>query len=152
MKNIIKDFVSEFSFFGSLPFYVFISIFVLLLGETNLFYLLAVGLFFCYFFAISIRLFYFKSRPKAVKYKNVIGKIIASSFPSVHSWQIAMLTIFFTFYYSSLIFLILFGLLSLMVFFSRYHLKKHFVSDIVFGALFGVVESLTVLLIWYKGF
>ena len=152
MKNIIRDFISEFSFFGSLPFYVFISVFILLIGEINLFYLLTAGLFFCYFFAILIRTSHFKSRPKKVHYKGLIGKIISSSFPSVHSWQIAMLTIFFTFYYFSPAFLILFGVLSLIVFFSRYYLKKHFVNDIVFGALFGVVESLAILLIWYKGF
>jgi membrane-associated phospholipid phosphatase len=47
--------------------------------------LLCVALVCSYVFGSLIKLFYFKPRPKEQAYKNLLQKIDASSFPSVHT-------------------------------------------------------------------
>jgi undecaprenyl-diphosphatase len=144
-SDIMHSILRDLSAFGALPFYLFISLFLLILGEIKLFWVLFIGLLLSYFFAFSIRLFYFKNRPIKVKYHNILEKIDASSFPSLHSWRIALLWLVLCFYYSNLVFWVLFGVLALIVLFSRYYLKKHYFTDILFGAVFGLIEGIALI-------
>lgn len=82
--------------------------------------------------ASFIKLVYFKDRPEKMEYKNIIQRLLASSFPSIHSSRtfsifLYSLIIFWVFY--SVIFFIYFLLVAI----SRIVLKKHFLHDVVWG-------------------
>lgn len=147
-KKLKKHVVRDISAFGALPFYLFLSILVMLLGEIKLFLWLIIGLFLAYGITILIRAFYYKDRPIKENYKGFIEKIDASSFPSLHSLRVTLMFCFFGFYYKSLYLILLFFFMMLLVFFSRYYLKKHFKIDIISGFIFGVIESFIIIFLF----
>ncbi len=144
--KLFKEVIKAVSAFGTLPFYLFLSIFVLLLGETKLFIWLFVGLIFSYIIMVPIRLLYYKERPRKESYKNILEKIDASSFPSSHSLKITLIFCLASFYYASIYVAGLFFLLYFFVLFSRYYLKKHYLIDIAIGSLIGFLGSLLIIL------
>ena len=145
-SKLIKRIFKDISALGALPFYLFLSFFVLLLGEIKLFVWLMAGLFLSYFITAIIRIIYHKDRPKKIDYKNFLEKIDASSFPSLHSWKIIMLSTLTGFYYRSVYLTVLLLFLSFLFLFSRYYLKKHYIIDIIFGGLFGLIEAIGIIL------
>lgn len=146
-QKIFKKIIEDAGALGALPFYLFISIFVLIQNELKLFIWLLLGLVFSYFFIVLIRIFYHKDRPVREPYKNLLEKIDASSFPSLHSWRIAMISCLLIYYYMSLYLGIFLFIASIIVMFSRYYLKKHYITDIFFGGLFGIIESVLIILL-----
>lgn len=146
MNKLFEQAIKDISALGSLIFYLFISFFILILGDKQLFLWLIIGLFFSYILIIIIRTFYHKNRPSKQLYSNLIEKIDASSFPSHHSLRVTMLLCLLSFYYKSIYLAILLLTVSILVFYSRYYLKKHYVSDIIFGLLLGIIESIIIIL------
>jgi len=146
MSRLIKEFIEDATAFGSLSFFLFLIFLFLILGEVKLSIWLIWGLILSFVFIVIIKLFYFKERPKKKDYKNIIEKLDASSFPSLHSWRITMIFVFLSYYYKSFYLVILLGIIAILVFFSRKYLKKHYWIDIIFGALFGLIMSL--LIVW----
>lgn len=144
LKKSINNTIKEFSLFGSLPFYVFIVLFLFILGYRVLSIKLILGLIFSYFLVFLIRWIYFKDRPKKEKYNNFLEKIDASSFPSLHSMRAVVLSGLISLKLVSLNTLILFGFMMLCVFLSRWHIKKHYLADILFGAVFGLLIVLSI--------
>jgi len=85
-----------------------------------------------------VKYFFFKPRPKPMSYSNWYKKILASSFPSLHSARTFGLFLFSYFYtnlYVAFGFLLFWALIS----YSRVYLKKHFWIDICGGIVFSVV-------------
>lgn len=146
-SRLIKEFIEDFSAFGALPFYLFLIFFFLIINETKLAYWIIIGVIFSFIFIALIKLFYFKERPKKKEYSNILEKIEASSFPSLHSWRIIMLFVLISFYYKSVYMGIFLGIVAAIVLFSRNYLKKHYWIDIVFGAIFGLIEGLVI--VWF---
>jgi undecaprenyl-diphosphatase len=146
MLHLIKEFIEDSSAFGSLSFFLFLIFLFLILGEVKLGIWLILGFILSFAFVIIIRLFYFKERPQKKEYKNIIEKINASSFPSLHSWRIVMIFVFLSYYYNSIYLVIFLGIIAILVFFSRKYLKFHYWTDIIFGAIFGLIMSL--LIVW----
>lgn len=146
MSYLFKEFIEDVTVFGSLSFLIFLIFLFLILGEIQLSIWLFLGLVLSFVFIIIIKLFYFKERPEKKQYKNLIEKINASSFPSLHSWRIVMIFVFLSYYYKSFYLFVLLGIITILVFFSRKYLLKHYWVDIIFGALFGLIMSL--LIVW----
>lgn len=146
--KLIESFIDSFSFFGALPFYLFFSFFILFLGNLKLFIWLILGISFSYLFIMIIRLIYYKERPKIVEHKNILERIIASSFPSFHSCAITILSFLVCFYYKSTNLIVLFVIISFLVFFNRYHLRKHYLLDIIVGILLGFLVSGEIVLLF----
>jgi len=146
IKEVLDSGFRNLSAFGALPFYLFICLFMLITQDLKIFYWLMIGLVSAYFFAMIFRLMFFRERPKKKKYKNIFEKIDASSFPSLHSWRIAMITYFLGFYYNSIALIILFSIITLAVMFSRVYLRRHYISDVFFGALFGIISSVLIII------
>lgn len=77
-----------------------------------------------------IKLFFFKPRPKPMEYKNFVEKILAWSFPSLHSartFLLFLLALAFTNYYVAGAYFVFW----LMIAYSRINLQKHYYKDIV---------------------
>ena len=93
----------------------------------------------------TIKFFWHKPRPNAQIFVGGMEKIDAGSFPSIHAARIS-------FIYSSLIYLqyvqnqsivfaVVFILVILIVGYSRVFLKKHFITDVIAGYIFGGLIS-----------
>jgi undecaprenyl-diphosphatase len=140
-SHLIKEFIEECSAFGSLPFFLFLIFLFFILGEIQLSTWLVLGLILSFALVILIKLFYFKQRPQKKDYHNIIEKLDASTFPSLHSMRIVLILVFLSYYYKSVYLVFLLGIIACIVFYSRKYLKKHYWMDILFGALFGFVMS-----------
>ena len=79
-----------------------------------------------YVFTIIGRTIFFKERPKKRKYKNIIEKIDAGSFPSLHSARAGVLAVVLStlFFHTGLT--ILFFLSAIGVAWARVKLHKHY--------------------------
>jgi undecaprenyl-diphosphatase len=134
------------SLLGTSAFYLIISAAFFLLGQRKVFYELAAGLVLSYVVIIVIRLLYPKDRPIKKDYKNFIEKIDVSSFPSMHSCRAAMLFFLISYNFRNFLLFISLAALAILVSWSRYYLKKHYLPDIVAGFLLGIILSFVVIL------
>lgn len=88
---------------------------------------------------VVIRLFYFKPRPKKEEYSNVLEKIDASAFPSLHAARIVFLAMLFSTHFANLYLTILFTAIAALVSYSRIYLLKHDWIDVGGGIVVGVL-------------
>jgi membrane-associated phospholipid phosphatase len=111
----------------------------LVLGRYSLAaqFFLAVTLTWALFF--PIRYVMFKPRPKKVKYHNLVERLDASSFPSLHAARSVMLAMILSQIFVQLEVRALLWLFAFGVIWSRYHLKKHYIEDLAVGAVIGLV-------------
>ncbi len=124
---------------SGVPFFVVIIIISFLLQEKALAYQLIVGLILAYAVTSVIRLVYFKRRPDKQGYHNLIEKIDASSFPSLHAMRAAVLATVLSAFFESFWFTPLFALAAVAVAASRVMTKRHDVSDVFAGLILGVI-------------
>lgn len=83
------------------------------------------------------KIFFFKDRPIPVKYKNILWKALAWSFPSLHTMRVFMIFLFslkYCIYYSPVFFVV-----YILVANSRIKLKRHFFVDTVGGTIYSLV-------------
>ena len=146
VKKIMDIAMNDITGLGGLMFYGFITLFMLVMisfypGKfyIKLFFSLIVAIVLLYIIVIIIRYFYHKDRPNKEEYRNVIERIDASSFPSIHSARVSILAVIFTAAFDTIPVLVLFVLMGLAVLFSRYYLKKHFFTDILGGVVLGLI-------------
>ena len=145
-KKVLNVFMQDISALGGSIFYFFIVIFAFISNQILLTIHLVITyvLFMC--LIILIRAIYFKNRPKKQKHTvNFLDKIDASSFPSAHATRITVLLISLLLFFSlNLKLLIFFSLLTLIILYSRFYLKKHYLIDLVGGVIFGFICSFIV--------
>ena len=129
-----------YSFNPSLFYFIFKSV-LFYLNHSFQASILLFGIFIIYFLTFVIRIFYFKSRPKKVKYSNFIEKIDASSFPSVHAARTTFILLLLLVYFVRSFFLA--GGLIFVAFlacYSRIYLMKHDKVDVFGGIVLGIVS------------
>lgn len=139
MNQAIKHIFDDLTLFGSVVFQGFLVILFFLLGEQNLSLKLLISLILVYVITLPIRYFYFKDRPKKIHYSNLLERLDASSFPSMHSMRASILLILIPLNYSSWLLFIFFGILAIIIWFSRYVVRKHYPIDIFVGAILGFI-------------
>ena len=130
---------------SGVPIFVVLIISFLIIGNRVLGVQLLVGLVLAYVVTSIIRLIYFRRRPDNEQYHNVIGKIDASSFPSLHAMRAGVLAAILSFWFSQLA--IIFVLCAIAVAASRVATRRHYVSDVVVGLILGAVIGFGVRLI-----
>ena len=95
----------------------------------------------------AIKYFFFKPRPKPMKYSNWYEKILAGSFPSLHSARTFTLFLFALIFVKNYVVVVWFFLFWVLISYSRIYLKKHYLKDILGGAvLSGLVFFLFLIL------
>ena len=137
-----QDFWRDITTFGGAYFYFTLVLLFFAVGKTNFALKLTAGFFVIYFTAIIIRLFYFKNRPKKESYDNLLGKIDASSFPSVHSARVVFLALTLSEFSDSFqvkVSLLLF-IIAGAVCYSRIAIKKHYWIDVNGGIFLGQIR------------
>ncbi len=86
---------------------------------------------------IAIKLTFFKDRPKKMEKRNLLEKLDAGSFPSMHTSRSAFLyLVLFVLVQNP--FSYLFIALSIIVGVTRVLLKKHYIKDVIAGYVLGI--------------
>ncbi|MAG61046.1 hypothetical protein CL619_04625 [archaeon] len=140
IHSFIESVIRDITTFGGFPFFGAVILFLLLLGQQNAtVFQLVVGIIFIMAIAILIRSIYFKSRPKSLPYNNWLEKIEASSFPSIHATRVWFLAFVFGNYFQNIAIWALLAISAVAVCYSRLHMKRHDLWDLVGGTVLGIV-------------
>ena len=138
ISKVFKAIINDASAFGGLFFYSSLVIFLFLNNMINFSIYLFISLVLIIMLIIPARLLFFRERPKKQRFNSLLGKVDASSFPSLHTSRVMVILIGFFKFYQFNIFLNTFILLTgLLVMYSRIKLKKHYLTDIIGGIFFG---------------
>jgi len=141
---MFEEMLKDVSAFGGLPLYVAVTALVYFI-DIGLAMRLGLGLVAAYFVTIIIRALYFKERPKPRKYKNIIEKIDASSFPSLHTIRVTVLVVILGNSLVHPVQQLVLGLSWLGVCGMRIKLDKHHASDVLGGAFLGLLVASSVI-------
>ena len=133
------DFFRDITSFGSVWFYIFLMFFFLIQKNYALFAKLALGIGIGYVAIVILRIAFFKDRPDKYKYKTLIDKLDAASFPSTHSARVAFLFVLFVNYFNNMVISVFLALIAGIVLYSRIYLKKHDWKDVMGGAIVGIL-------------
>jgi len=126
------------TFFGSRVFFLITLLFLWVL-DNPLLLPFSIAFIFGEVVCNSIKAIWFKERPNKQKYKTLLEKIDAGSWPSVHSYRAAVLCLGYIllFKQAALQFFIVF--FAIGIGYSRIYLKKHDIRDVSGGAIIGLV-------------
>jgi len=123
---------------SGIPMFVVVILVSFLIGMQKLAVQLIIGLMLAYAITTIVRLLYFKRRPDGEAYKNIIQKIDASSFPSLHAMRAAVLATILGISFSNRWLTILFALCAVGVAVSRVITKRHYTFDVIAGLIIGI--------------
>lgn len=138
-KELIQSLFRDITTLGGSFFYGIMMLFVLGIGELELFYQLLLGFIATTGFVVLIRTFYFKDRPNKQHYSGFLERIDASSFPSLHATRVVFYSLVFINFFSNSFITAWFFILMILVVYSRIYLKKHDWIDIIGGILLGLM-------------
>ncbi|GEM_PF-392247 len=124
---------------GSIVFYALLIFSILLLAEFNLFFQLLFGFVLILGIISLIRIIYFRSRPNHRIYQNLLEKIDAGSFPSVHAARCIFLALALGNYFQNFYLTSFLILTALAIMYSRIILKKHDWIDLTAGTVLGII-------------
>lgn len=133
-----KELIQDLASLGGIPIYLIAFLVFLLLKNFKVAFQIAVVFFLAYFLVVLIRFFYFKERPLKFKYKNLIEKLDAASFPSLHAMRASALALILSFYFGNFILGLIFFIGAALSGLAKVILKKHWLLDIFVGFLLGV--------------
>ena len=143
IKKIFDELFSQLTDMGGLFFYGVIAAYFLI-NQISVFLQLFYSLIIIMLIGVTVRFFYFKERPKKRKHSNFLEKIDAASFPSLHSARITALFIIIQELMNNLT-TAFFGVITLIVIYSRIHLKHHKLKDVLGGILLGIISTIILL-------
>ena len=146
-SRMMQRAIKNLSALGAVPFYLFLTVFIFLIGNYSTFLQLLIGFAASYGIVIAIRSVYYRPRPRPENYSSIIEKIDASSFPSLHSLRITMISVILVYSYNSLLAILFFSLVSISVCYTRYYLKRHYFSDIIAGISLGLIEGFLIVML-----
>ena len=141
IKKYTKECLTAITSLGTAYFYILILILLILSEKKQAALHLFVGLILAYFLVYVIRIFYFKERPEREEYFNFFTKITASSFPSMHTLSSIFTATVLSNIFKTKSLTIFFYLIALLIAYSRIHIKKHHVTDVLVGLVIGLIFS-----------
>ena len=136
IKRVSDDFIRDFSGLGN-PI-LLIALF-LLVTEGDQLKTAIMGLALLLVIGYIIKLIFSKERPKKIDHRNLFELIQSRSFPSVHSAEIMYSGLVVIHFVNNVLIDLFFAIIIFMVGYSRYYLKKHYFTDIVFGYAIGFI-------------
>lgn len=135
-KKEVKD---DLKALGGLPIYLLTTFAFYLTDYKEAALVLLLGLIIGYALAIVLRLLFWRRRPDKESYHNLISKIDAGSFPSLHSMRVAMLATVIMMRFQSIVSYLIFGAAALSVLVLRVTERRHYPRDVIAGAILGVL-------------
>jgi len=143
-KSILDLFFKQLTELGSFTFFLVTIGLLILLKYYSFALRLSISLGLIMIVAVLIKSIYFKKRPKKHKITNVIERIDASSFPSIHSMRTFALSFWMIQFFNNSFITIYLTILGIFVIYSRIYLKKHYWSDIIGGIFFSFVINIVI--------
>ena len=141
-KKYLREGLIAVTALGTAFFYALLVLFLISIKEYRLAKHIFIGIIACYAFVAVLRIFYFKERPEKEDYFNLFTRINASSFPSLHTMSSMFIAIVLANAIRKPTASIFLVALSLLIGYSRIYLKKHYLIDVVFGLILGVIASI----------
>ena len=138
LHTIVDIGFRDITTFGGAIFYILLVFSLFLLNQKEIVYILSGGFMITLIITIIIRLLYFRPRPKKQGYHNIVERIDASSFPSLHTARMVFLAGVGIQSFRNTITTISLIVFALSVLYSRIHLKKHDWIDVLGGIVVGV--------------
>jgi len=138
-KRYLNGFFRDVTALGGFPSTVIVLLLVWFLIDASLFLQLLMGILMTLFIVIIIRLIHFKDRPKKQVQDNIIERIEASTFPSLHAARSGFMALAFVYYFNNLALNITIVIIALLISYSRVYLKKHYWLDIIAGWILGII-------------
>lgn len=135
----LEDSFKQITSIGSIQIYIIISISFYLLGYIKEATFLIVGLILMYILASPLRLIFFRERPTPKPHSNIIEKILAGSFPSLHATRTIFLILFFNNFYNNILLTTFLIIIGLIILYSRIYRKMHYPSDLIGGIILGII-------------
>lgn len=140
LSNKILEWARDITALGSPLILLFVPF--IFFGFSKVFVFLLIALLLNEILASLIKIVFPKKRPTGQTYRNLIEKIDAGSFPSIHVARITLVYLCLFTNTDNISFKIIFLLVIGLVIFSRVLLKKHYWVDVLGGFVMGT-------LIWY---
>jgi len=138
-KWMLDTLMRDFTALGGFLLISGIVLSVLLLQQKELFYFLLFGYFFIHFLGAGIKALHFKPRPNHQTYHNLIEKIDAGAFPSVHTARTFFFSLGLAYFFQNFAMTILLLLTAIIVSYSRVYLKKHDWWDLLGGLMLALL-------------
>lgn len=139
---MMRRLLEEVTCLGGVVFYTLVLIALVVFEQYSIFFSLFLIFLIIYAVTAIIRIFYFKNRPEKMEHHSFLGRMDASSFPSVHAARVTVLAIFLIVLFpGNPRMAILAILLGLLVLYSRIYLKKHDYIDLLAGVIIGAILS-----------
>lgn len=136
---LIKDFHRDVTAFGSLVFSLILVLVPVSFNEYRLATQLSVAFILSYAITFPIKFLFFKERPEKQPHSNLWERVDASSFPSLHSMRATSYAIPLIAFNPAPLFTAIVILLALGTMITRLTTRKHFMVDIIAGALIGLI-------------
>ena len=145
--KIVDLWMRDITSIGGLPIIAFITLFLIFFDKITIAKEFIVALIASEILIWIIRLVYFRQRPYGKKdgFKNLYERIDESSFPSIHASR-AMIIVIVLSQGLEIYSKILLWLIALLICTSRIYLNRHHISDVVVGAILGLIISYGVVL------
>lgn len=141
IKKYTKEGLTAITALGTAYFYIILLILLTLLEKKQAALHLFTGLVVAYLLVYIIRIFYFKERPEKEEYFNFFTKITASSFPSMHTISSIYAATVLSSMFKVTNLTLFFYIMALLIAYSRIHIKKHHVADVLVGVVIGALIS-----------
>jgi len=145
-KSLLNVFFKQVTELGSLTIITAIIVFTFFFDKL-LALKLFIGIAAVTIIAFTIKTFFFRVRPKKQSFNNILERIDASSFPSVHSARITILVFWLTIFVDDVLLKIFLVVMGIIVAYSRIYLKKHYLTDVIGGIILGVIINIIIYII-----
>lgn len=138
IKKSIKESIRNITSLGHIDFSVILFL-ILLFIDIRIALILALGILIIQVIGVLIKLLFNKKRPNKQNYTNILEKIDAGSFPSIHSARSILIALVLYPLFSHIAVTMVLFALAILVGYSRMHLKKHYLIDVIGGYLLGLI-------------
>ena len=144
IPNPFQEFFRDLTALGGLTLYVVILALTLVFHYYTVLVQLGLGLLMMIVVTMLIRVFYFKNRPRKQDYRNILERLDASSFPSLHTARVVFLAFMaYSVFHNQYVTMVA-VLLAALVSYSRIYLQKHDWWDLLGGVVLGGVTWVVV--------
>ncbi len=142
-RTVMKETFANISSFGSMIF-VYCLALAFLFVDLNFGVIMLIGLVSLDIAGNLIKLILPKKRPDNEPYSNMIEKLHAGSFPSIHAARAAFLALLLNLYFKGIWFGVFIFIIALLVGASRKILDRHYFIDIFAGYVLGILVFLSI--------
>lgn len=138
MKKLTKDVFRDITSLGGLPLLGILFLFLIAYDVRQAVFF-GIGIALIVIIGVLIKIMSPKKRPDGQTHTNIIEKIDAGSFPSLHAARTLFTGLFFALLVGDLYLSVLITLLVLLIGASRVYRKRHYWIDIAGGYVLGIV-------------